>query len=253
MLQDDLFVRTPEGMQPTPRALQMAESVHDALQALKAALEPEAFDPGLAQRSFTVAVNTYAARAIVPGLARRIAELAPRVSLDVRPLDQSDAYGQLDNGDIDVLLTTLADGGERFKCVRVTDDDYVAVFDAQHPVTREASLSATQFAEIPHILITSDEDTSFVDARLAEQGLERKIAARVPFLSIVLMLVGSNRAVVLPRRVAVDLARICPVAVRDLPFPSPRIALSMIWHRRLDNLPAQRWLRATIRAGVRSA
>jgi DNA-binding transcriptional LysR family regulator len=136
MLQDDLFVRTPEGMQPTPRALQMAESVHDALHVLKAALEPEAFDPGLAERSFAVAVNTYAARAIVPALARQIAELAPRVSLDARPLDQSDAYGQLDNGDIDVLLTTLADGGERFKCVRLTDDDYVAVFDAQHTVTR---------------------------------------------------------------------------------------------------------------------
>jgi DNA-binding transcriptional LysR family regulator len=252
MLQDDLFIRTPEGMQPTPRALQMADSVHEALQVLNLTLEPETFDPRQADRSFILAVNSHAARAVVPGLARAVAETAPRIGLDVRPLNRADALAQLDNGDIDLALSTLSDGGERFKCVRLLEDDYVAVLDLQHPAVREASLSAERLAEIPHISVTSDEDTSFIDASLAEHGLCRRIATRVPFLSIVLMLVGSNRIAILPRRVAVDLARICPVAVRDLPFPSPRIALSMIWHRRVDNLPAQRWLREAIRSSLRA-
>jgi DNA-binding transcriptional LysR family regulator len=253
MLHDDLFIRTPEGMQPTPRAQQMAESVHEALQLLNLTLEPETFNPKEASRSFTLAVNTYAARAVVPGLARTIAEMASQISLDVRPLDRLDEFVQMDNGEIDLALSTLSDGGERFKCVRLMDDDYVAVLDAQHPAVCEANLPAERLAEIPHISVTGDEDMSFVDASLAERGLRRRIATRVPFLSIVLMLVGSNSIVVLPRRVAVDLARICPVAVLDLPFPSPRIALTMIWHRRVDNLPAHRWLRETIRSSIRAS
>jgi DNA-binding transcriptional LysR family regulator len=72
----------------------------------------------------------------------------------------------------------------------------------------------------------------------------------VPFLSIVLMLVGADRLSIIPRRSAKGLSLVCPLVVRELPFPSPRITLSMIWHRRLDNQPAQRWLRGMIRASV---
>jgi DNA-binding transcriptional LysR family regulator len=58
---------------------------------------------------------------------------------------------------------------------------------------------------------------------------------------------------VVPRRVAADLAAKCLLAMRPLPFPSPRVALSMIWQRRLDNDPANRWLRGTVRAAVTGA
>jgi DNA-binding transcriptional LysR family regulator len=246
MLRDDLFVRAPDRMQPTPRAEQMAEVVREALHALTLILEPEEFDPPVSTRGFTLSVNTHAARAIVPALARVVAELAPQVSLDVRPLDFADALDQLDRGEADVALSRLVDGGERFKCVRIMDDDYAVVLDKQHPAAQRATISIGSLATIPHI-VTSGDEVGFIDAALAEQGLERRIALRMPFVSLGLMLVGADRVAVLPRRVAHDLARICPVVVRDLPIPSPRITLSMIWHRRLDNQPAQRWLRERIR------
>jgi DNA-binding transcriptional LysR family regulator len=114
-------------------------------------------------------------------------------------------------------------------------------------------LSDEQVAEIPHIVITSSGDnTNFIDEALEERGLARTIATRVTFLSIVLMLVKSDRLAVVPRRVADDLARVCPLVARELPFPSPRITLSMIWHRRLDNQPANRWLRDMIKASAQT-
>jgi DNA-binding transcriptional LysR family regulator len=253
MLHDDLFIRTPEGMQPTPRAEQMAQPVRDALRELRITLEPEAFDPSSSMREFSLAVNNYAARAIVPALARIVGNLAPRISLDINPIGMRDVLDQLDAGGMDVALTALVDGGERFKCVRVTDDDFVVLLDGAHPAAAEAALSVERLAEIPHIAITSTgDDTSFVDDALEQRGLTRTIATRVPFLSVVLMLVGSDRLAVVPRRVADDLARICPLVGRELPFPSPRIVLSMIWHRRLDNHTAHRWLRDMIRASVRT-
>jgi DNA-binding transcriptional LysR family regulator len=149
---------------------------------------------------------------------------------------------------MDVALSKLVDGGERFKCVRVMDDDYVAVIDEAHPAADEPVLSIGRVAQIPHVVVSSSGDeTDFVDDALEEHGLVRKIAIRVPLLSIVLMLVGSDRLAVVPRRVANGLAETCPLVVKELPFPSPRIALSMIWHRRLDNHAAHRWLRDRIR------
>src|SRR5271165_3922713 len=57
MLKDDLFVRTPEGMLPTPRAERMAGTVRAALGELHVTLESDAFDASQSSRSFTIAAN----------------------------------------------------------------------------------------------------------------------------------------------------------------------------------------------------
>jgi DNA-binding transcriptional LysR family regulator len=251
MLHDDLFVRTPEGMQPTSRAEQMAEPVHNALLALSTTLEPEQFDPATSTRNFTLAVNNYAARAVVPTLAHRVTDTAPYVSLDIQSIGMRDLLAQLDAGAMDVVLSKLVDGGERFRCVRLMDDDFVVLLDAAHRGAAAASVPMELLAEVPHIAISSTgDDTGFIDDALEKHGLARKIATRVPFVSIVLMLVNADRLAVAPRRVAIDLARVTPLVVRELPFASPRIALSMIWHRRVDNHPAHGWLRDMIKGSA---
>ena len=189
----------------------MAEPVRDALRVLSVTLEPDGFDPAQSARGFTLAMNNYAARAIAPALVHRVAEAAPQVALDIRPLGAADVLDLLDAEGVDLALSTLVDGGERFKCVRVMDDDYVAVLDRQHPCAGDASLSFERLAGTPHIAISSTgDDTSFIDEALEEHGLARRVAARVPFLSIVLMLVGSDRIAVMSRRVATSLCKVCP-------------------------------------------
>jgi DNA-binding transcriptional LysR family regulator len=248
VLHDPLFVRTPDGMHPTPRAEQISEQVREALRLLRITLEPERFDPRDSQRRFTLVVNNYAARTIVPRLTRHLALQAPGVMLDVRPIGRIDALDSLDADGANIALTVLGEGGERFKCVRVMEDDYVAVLDANHPAAKARVLTPERLAAMPHIEVTSTgNDTSFVDRCLAERGLSRRVAVRVPFLSSTLLMVNSEYVTVLPRRVANDLAAICPLVAKDLPFSSPWLVLSMIWHRRLDTHPAQRWLRRAIR------
>src|SRR6185312_1676069 len=61
MVKDDLFVRTPEGMVPTPRAEQLAAPLRRALNEMQLALEPDTFVPATATRRFAIAVNNYAA------------------------------------------------------------------------------------------------------------------------------------------------------------------------------------------------
>src|SRR5882757_5397632 len=60
-LKDDLFIRSPKGMLPTPRAEQLALPVRQALDGLQRSLEPTQFDPSTATRNFRVAVDNYAA------------------------------------------------------------------------------------------------------------------------------------------------------------------------------------------------
>jgi DNA-binding transcriptional LysR family regulator len=248
-LKDELFVRTPEGMQPTPRAERMAGPVRAALRELQVTVEPDEFDASQTSRSYTIAANNYAARAVIPALARRMEKLAPSTVLEVRPIGALHVLDQLDAGGVDLALTTLIEGGDRFKCIGLLDDEYVAILSRDNPVAAEPELSIEAFAALPHIAITSSgDDTHFIDDALADHGLARLVSAKVPLHSLILMLIGSEALAVMPRRVAADLVAICPLTMRPLPFPSPRVSLSMIWHRRLDNHPAHRWLRGTLRA-----
>jgi DNA-binding transcriptional LysR family regulator len=251
LLKDELFVRTPSGMNPTPRAERMVGPIRAALQELQVTLEADEFDAEQASNTFTVAVNNYAARAVVPALAHRISQLAPSVVLEVRPIGMLHVLDQLDGGGVQLALTTLTDGGDRFKCVGLLDDEYVVVLANNHAEARAPELSLERFAALPHIAITSSgDDTNFIDDALAEHGLSRFIPAKVPLHSLVPVLVNSGALAVMPRRAAADLVAMCPLVMRPLPFPSPRVGLSMIWHRRLDNHPAHRWLRGTLRSSV---
>ena len=69
----------------------------------------------------------------------------------------------------------------------------------------------------------SGDDTSFMDEALEQRGLVRKIATRVPFLSLVLILVDSKLLAVVPRRVALDLTRICPLIVKEVVSTAARM------------------------------
>lgn len=72
MLKDQLFIRTPEGMAPTPRAEQLADPLRRAPGDLRSALDPEEFIPAQAERRFSVAVKNYAAVVLAGPIAGRM-------------------------------------------------------------------------------------------------------------------------------------------------------------------------------------
>ena len=85
MLKDELFVRSPNGMVPTPRAEQLATPIRIALDGLQQSLEPVQFEPAKATTTFRIAVDNYAAIVLVAPIAAHVARIAPGVTLEFRP------------------------------------------------------------------------------------------------------------------------------------------------------------------------
>jgi DNA-binding transcriptional LysR family regulator len=250
MLKDDLFVRTPQGMVPTPRAEFLAEPLRNALSEMQHALEPAAFEPASSDRRFVLIVNNYAAVVIAPPLVAAVSAVAPTVRLDLRPSGTLDAVEQLDRGDVDLMLGSMDNAGERFAAATLLEDEFVIVMRRGHPASRR-KLSAAAFAALPHLEISSTrEDTGFIDRWLAERGLTRRLALRAPYLSAAAILVQSDLVATLSRRIAQEFVRHHPLQLCKPPYASPTIRTAMLWHRRLDRHPAHRWLRdAIVRIG----
>jgi DNA-binding transcriptional LysR family regulator len=252
MLKDELFVRTPDGMTPTPRAELLAQPLRNALSEMQLALEPAAFDPAASDRRFALAVNNYAAVVLAPPLVAAVSTAAPAVRLDLRPSGTLDVVDRLDRGDLDLAVGGLASPGERFAASPLLEDTFVMVMRRGHPASRR-KLSAAAIAALPHLEISSSrEDTGFIDRWLAERGCVRRVALRAPYLSAAAILVQSDLVATLSRRIAQEFVRNHPLQLRQPPYDSPRVQTIMLWHRRLDRHPADRWLRDIILSVTKS-
>ena len=87
LLDDELFLRTPSGMAPTPYALQLAEPVAQALRGLQGALNVRAsFDPARSERCFTLAMTDVGEIYFLPVLMDALAAEAPGVTLRCVPV-----------------------------------------------------------------------------------------------------------------------------------------------------------------------
>ena len=246
-LKDDLFIRSPKGMLPTPRAEQLALPVRQALDGLQRSLEPAQFDPSTAKRHFRIAADNYAAIVLVGPLVERITKMAPAVTLEFRPSGTLDIVDLFDRGELDLAIGSFPKEGERFSRGPLLQDRFVAVLRRNHPATEVQELSIDKFAALQHLEISSvHHATDFIDQALARRKLSRRIALHAPFLSAVRILGVSDMVAVLPQRVAEELIRYRPVAIRPLSLSSPVIETAMIWPRRVDNQPAHRWLRENI-------
>jgi len=246
MLKDELFVRTPEGMVPTPRAEMLAQPLRNALSEMQLALEPAAFDPAASDRRFALAINNYAAVVLAPPLVAAVSAGAPAVHLALRPSGTLDIVERLDRGDLDLTIGSVDSPGERFATAPLLEDPFVMVMRRGHPASRR-KLSAAAFAALPHLEISSSgEDTGFIDRWLVASGLVRRIGLRAPYLSAGPILVQSDMVATLSRRIAQEFVRNHPLQIREPPYDSPRVRTTMLWHRRLDRHPAHRWLRDVI-------
>lgn len=152
MLKDELFIRTPDGMMPTPRAEQLAAPLRRALSDMQLALEPETFVPQEATRLFVLALNNYAAVILAPSLVTAVISTAPGIRLDLRPTGMRDMPALLDRGEFDLAIGTFEDPGERFAAAPLLEDSFVVAMRRDHPAAQreltEAALAGLSYLEI---------------------------------------------------------------------------------------------------------
>lgn len=250
LLGDPLFLRSPEGLLPTPRARELAAPLSQALTQIEAVLvKKAAFVPGDASLTFNVGMSDYPTFVLLPQLLGALAEQAPGVSLNVRAFsDRDHAVDLLDAGAIDAaigVLPTHADG--RISSMPILQDQFVTILANDHPDARRGMTMKTYLAW-PHVLVSPEGDRyGVVDQALAQKGKKRELALTLPQMFAVPAVVARTRmAATVLRRVALSSEAGGRLALLPPPLALPSIVFHLIWHRRCESSPAQAWFRALI-------
>jgi DNA-binding transcriptional LysR family regulator len=247
MLKDDLFVRSPNGMEPTPRAELLATPIRIALDGLQQSLEPVQFEPEKATATFRIAVDNYAAVVLVAPIAAQVANVAPGVTLDFRPSGTLNLPELLDRSELQLAIGPPGIPGERFSARRLLQDQFVVVHRKGHPAAKAREFSTEQLATLPQLEISSAQfGADFVEAGPGRSKSAAKPVMRAPFLSAAQILATSDLVAVLPLNVAKNMVSSHQLVFRRLSRSPKPIEAAMIWLRRLDNQPAHAWLRDVV-------
>jgi DNA-binding transcriptional LysR family regulator len=244
---DDLFVRTPTGMEPTARAREIAPLVAAAIQHIETALNLGlGFDPAKSTGIFTAGMAEYAEVALVGRLAEAFARQAARATLRLTPLTGIDAVEQLDRGVIDVAIAHLGTVPPHIESILLLRDPFVVVARRGHPIAGQ-TLSIEGYAALNHILVSPRGDTSgALDRILVDFGLRRRIALLVAtYLALPVALAASDLVATVPSRTARQIAATAEIEIMPLPIDFST-TVSMAWHRRAASEPAQAWFRSQL-------
>ena len=242
---DPLFVRTPRGMRPTPFAQQLAQPVREALRLIQGALQQHAgFDPKSSTNTFRFSMSDIGEMVFLPGLLERVKRDAPGVKIEAVRIPIKDVHAALEAGEIDLAVGFLPGLTTGILQQPLFSEHYVCMMRAEHPLVG-AKISAKQFREAAHVLVSYvGTGHQVIEDTFVQQGLNERIAARVPhFLVVPMILARTDLIVTVPSRVAALFAQLGNFKVLKLPIEMPSFEVRLHWHQRFHQDPANRWLR----------
>lgn len=249
LLGDPLLVRRGRTLSLTPRAARLLPVLERGLGELENAIagEPE-FEPTTARRRFTIGAADYLQALITAPLLQRLATHAPFVDLTIVVFPN---IGELlESGAIDLALTVANQIDRTLKRVTLFEEGFVCMVRRGHPEVRKR-LTLERYLSLRHLVVApTGTPGSLVDTALEAQGLERRIALRVTnFLIAPVVISETDFISTMPERLARRLAKTYSLELFSPPLELPEFEYCMAWHPRLDEDPAQRWLREFV-AGV---
>jgi DNA-binding transcriptional LysR family regulator len=247
-LDDPLFVRTANEMQPTSAALALQEPVRLAMTAADQALQLMVpFEPKTSARVFRVAMSDLGALAFVPPLCAALARCAPHVQLDVQSVPVGEIGESLRTGKLDLAIGNLPALVGKTCHQALFHEDYRCMTRRRSDLP-EGPFTLDHYLSMLHICVGSLESAhQQIEERFRERHIYRQIAVRVPHFTVVPhILAQTDWMVTLPRRTVKLLDPNDQFAVYDLPVDIPEVTVTVHWHADSDDREANRWLRGLV-------
>ena len=201
LLNDPLFLRTPKGVVPTARAMELAEPVADILARVRRVVATaEPFDPARSTRRFILGAPDAIAAVVLPPLLADLRRAAPGIDIGVRQVepqkgDWQALLAELEERAFDAAIVPFGDIPARFAAHTIGEEVFVIAMRRGHPFAAAPTLE--RYCEMLH-LVTSQTGTTYayVDRVLEGYGLSRRVALTVPNFMLALAMVAETDFIV---------------------------------------------------------
>ena len=245
-LGDPLFVRTADGMLPTPRAQALIGPVRDALRALGEIAAPQApFDPATSTRPWRICMTDASHATVLPRLLARLRAQAPHATVTAVRIDDGTAAA-LQSGAADIAVGYIPGLDTGFYQQALFEQDWICLAGPAN--TRiGATLTLRGYREAFHVATAGGTGAADLEAALARARVTRQVMLTLPgFLGLAATVSASDLVATLPRQIGELLARNAGLRVLACPFAVPPFTVKQHWHARFHQDAANRWLREQV-------
>jgi DNA-binding transcriptional LysR family regulator len=249
---DPLLVRAGRGLVPTPRAAELRNRVHELTRDARVVLTPHVsrLDVASLERTFTIRASEGFVDLFAAAMVAAVTQVAPCARLRFAPKPDKDALPLRDGG-IDLEIGTGGTSAPEVRTLLVFRDNFIGAVRVGHPLLAD-SVTPERYAACRHVVASRrGAFTGPVDDALKALGLSRVVVAVVPGFPDALRVASDTDLVALVPRsclrgpIGGNLIGQTLVGF-DLPVRTPEIAISLMWHPRMDADPAHKWLRDTV-------
>ena len=244
---DPLFVRTPKGMQPTPRAEALGRQIEPFLRLLHAELRgAPSFDPAASERVFHLGMSDALEAALMPALLRHVRDHAPGVRIVAHQADSDRVPALLDSGEIELAAGVFEAPMSWHRQQHLFDWHFVCLYDPAHIEAAGDRVPLETYLAYPHLLTSFNAELAgFVDERLEALGHKRRVVfSSRNFSTSAVMLKSMAAFTTLPSFYARVWGEALGLMVAELPFEVPVSSVSMMWNAADDLDPGLSWLRS---------
>jgi DNA-binding transcriptional LysR family regulator len=241
MFGDELLVRTKRGYEPTHRALEIYAELKQLMPRIESLLTHDDFKASEATGVFRIGATDYAALVVLPGLTRALVKTAPKLRVEVSPLD--DPLEKLTANTLD-LIFGVAEPPQPFHSEPVFDDKIVCLVRRGHPLCK-GRIRLAVYLKWKHV--AGGGKAGLVQRNLDRIGVKPDVQLRVPFSVLGPVVERTDMIATVPHRMAKRIAAMSNTQIVAAPEEFQRHTYLQIWHPRYDSDPAHKWMRALIK------
>ncbi|MBN4666359.1 LysR family transcriptional regulator [Pandoraea nosoerga] len=251
LFNDELFIRTSRGMLPTPLAIELAEPVAAALDALHGVFNRQlAFDPATSQRAFRIAMTDIGEVHFLPKLMHALGARAPGITVSTVRNTAINLHEEMAAGQVDLAVGHLPDLTAAFFQRRLFRQRYVCMFRPGHPLDRPGRRRMTRedFERAEQVMVVAaGTGHGQVDDLMARAHVQRNIRLRVPhFVALADILHATDLIATVTEKFAQRSAQHFGLRYVDHPLELPDVQINLFWHARYHREPASQWMRALL-------
>ena len=247
LLDDNLFIRTARGMEPTPYALELAEPLAYALSTIHSTLNQRTvFDPASSRRKFTLGISDIGEINFLPKIISRLSDLAPHVSVSTLRNTGESLQAAMESGHVDLAVGLLPQLKTGYFQRRLYRQRYVCMFRKGHVLDKE-NVTEDEYAASEHLVVVPPSSGhAKVSEAIALKGLYRNLRLTVShYVSVGYILAAPNNNMVatVPESYAKECAINFGLTYIEHPVAIPGFDINMFWHEKYHRDPGSKWMR----------
>jgi DNA-binding transcriptional LysR family regulator len=237
---DEMFIRTSNGVIPTQVAENMEHKLNQILSDIDNLISPENFLPSSLTGVLQISTSDYALVTIFPVLIKIINAEAPNLKIVIRDFESDNLHQLMVTGELDLVITFPEFIPDNYPNMLLFKEHHVCVTGI-NSTFKGKKYDLKEIADMPQVIVSPSRANlkGSHDEWFERKGFKRNVIMSVPsFSSAPDIIEASNTIGFLPSRLLPH-PKVVPIQISENP---PSFDVIAAWHPRSQNNPLHKWL-----------